>query len=142
MREGALASGLSEATVLLCGPCADAYDSRRESAGCASCGAALRQDIKLPPTYSNVEQLADLLPTYCPTCSVGALASITAAAANAAADTAAAPLRAEVARLNDELALARAAVPQRRVAGHPLGPDGIAPATDRCGALFASFVLG
>ena len=55
MREDMLASGLGESKVLLCGPCADAYDSRRESAGCASCGAALRQDIKLPPTYSNVE---------------------------------------------------------------------------------------
>ena len=55
MREDMLASGLNSPKVLLCGPCADAYDSRRESAGCASCGAALRQDIKLPPTYSNVE---------------------------------------------------------------------------------------
>ena len=47
MREDACASpGLDTNEVLLCGPCADAYDSRRESHGCAHCGAAMRQTLE------------------------------------------------------------------------------------------------
>ena len=116
MREDACASpNLDTNEVLLCGPCADAYDTRRESHGCAHCGAAMRQALQLPPLYENIGAVAELVPTLCPSCAVDKIASMSAAAASAAAEHTAAPLRAEVARLTDELALARAAVPQQRV---------------------------
>ena len=116
MREDAKASpALDTNEVLFCGPCADSYDSRRESYGCAHCGAALRQALELPQLFADVDAIADLVPTLCPTCAVGKIASMSAAAMSAAAENAAAPLRAEVSRLNDELALARAAVPQQRL---------------------------
>ena len=90
MREDASASpGLDTNEVLLCGPCADAYDSRRESHGCAHCGAAMRQALELPQLFADVDAIADLVPTLCPTCAVGKIASMSAAAMSAAAENAA-----------------------------------------------------
>ena len=64
MREDAKASpALDTNEVLLCGPCADSYDSRRESYGCAHCGAAMRQALELPQLFADVDAIADLVPT-------------------------------------------------------------------------------
>ena len=68
MREDAKASpALDTNEVLLCGPCADSYDSRRESYGCAHCGAAMRQALATrsratPTCFGHPARFARIVP--------------------------------------------------------------------------------
>ena len=119
MREDALASdGLSgaadgdaPAAALLCASCAEHYAARVALVGCTACCDALAVGLR--------HDSADVA-GMCAPCALGAVAS-------AAAEAAAAPLRARLAELDAD-------APRPPQQGKTLGRDNVAPGFDCCGA--------
>ena len=72
-------TGLEDQSLCLCGPCADAYDARVGVCGCAKCGAALRQEIRVPDQLRH-EAIAADLSTLCAACAFESMAAIAQAA--------------------------------------------------------------